>query len=93
MVISFGEAVGGGSGALLGIPPTSQTPPAHSLVVLHNYGGVYLDCDTLMLRDFAPLLGDEWTCELVRDGGRGATPDLFLPQTFGGPTAPGPTAP
>eukprot|EP00965_Chrysotila_dentata_P114510 3784691-Pleurochrysis_carterae.AAC.1 len=30
------------------------------LLVLHNYGGVYLDGDTLLLRNFAPLLGREW---------------------------------
>ena len=30
------------------------------LVVLHNYGGFYVDVDTLLLRDFTPLSGFEW---------------------------------
>lgn len=29
-------------------------------VVLHNYGGLWMDADVLMIRDFAPLMGDDW---------------------------------
>lgn len=30
------------------------------LLILHNFGGVYVDFDTLLLRDFAPILGQEF---------------------------------
>lgn len=30
------------------------------LLILHNYGGVYVDVDVVFLRDFAPLLKDEF---------------------------------
>ena len=30
------------------------------LVLLHNYGGVYFDADVLLLRDFAPILGQQF---------------------------------
>jgi Glycosyltransferase sugar-binding region containing DXD motif len=30
------------------------------LVILYNYGGVYVDADTILLRDFTPLLSSEW---------------------------------
>lgn len=30
------------------------------LVVLYNYGGVYVDADAILLRDLSPLLGGEW---------------------------------
>ena len=49
------------------------------LVVLHNYGGVYLDCDTLLLRDYGPLVGDEfayvWGTHC--DGSNGAVMRMF----------------
>jgi len=30
------------------------------LILLHNYGGVWLDCDTIVLRDFSPLLDQQF---------------------------------
>lgn len=30
------------------------------VLILHNYGGVYLDADVMLLRDFAPIVGGEW---------------------------------
>jgi hypothetical protein len=30
------------------------------VLITHNYGGVYMDADVVLLRDFAPLLGGEW---------------------------------
>jgi hypothetical protein len=49
------------------------------LVVLHNYGGVYLDCDTILLRDYGPLIGDEfayvWGTHCV--GSNGAVLRMF----------------
>ena len=30
------------------------------LLVLHKYGGVWVDMDVVFLRDFKPLLDQEW---------------------------------
>lgn len=30
------------------------------LLVLHKYGGIWIDMDIIFLKDFKPLLGDEW---------------------------------
>ena len=30
------------------------------VIMLHNYGGVYVDADVVLLRDFAPIIGGEW---------------------------------
>jgi 2-polyprenyl-3-methyl-5-hydroxy-6-metoxy-1,4-benzoquinol methylase len=49
------------------------------LLILYRYGGVYVDCDVLLLRDLAPLLGQEflyqWGTEL--DKMNGAVMRLF----------------
>ena len=53
-------------------------------MILHNYGGVYIDIDVIMLRDFAPLLGSQFTyvwgssCE----GSNGAVMRMFKGSTM-----------
>jgi hypothetical protein len=53
------------------------------LLILHNYGGIYLDMDMVMLRDFSPLFNQEfmykWGCKDEYDFGgiNGACMGIF----------------
>lgn len=40
------------------------------ILVLHRYGGIYVDTDVIALRDFAPLLTYEWAYQWGGWGGR-----------------------
>jgi len=44
---------------LLNAPEPANRSDAFRFLILHSYGGVYVDLDTLFLRDFGPLLDSD----------------------------------
>jgi hypothetical protein len=59
------EAVGTpleGEAGLLRAGNPAATSDAMRLLVLHRYGGLYIDADTMALRDFTPLLLSDYGC-------------------------------
>jgi hypothetical protein len=45
-------------------------------VILYNYGGIWMDADTLLMRDIAPLVGEDWA--YLVQGKRGAIEGALL---------------
>merc|ERR1719198_999377 len=51
-------------------------PDLYRATILYNYGGLWMDADTVLLKDVAPLMGEDWA-HLVK-GKEGAVEGALL---------------
>lgn len=51
------------------------------IILLHNYGGVWVDTDVLLVNDFGPLTGDDWVYLGFADFINGALLSVSKPQS------------